>query len=110
MLFFRIIGLFLIVLALMLLGADVVSTLEKNGGATIRSLAQIILLFGADPAVGIPQRLPPFAASVLLAVLSWPGWAVLAVPGILLAMAGGSSRNKGRAPPPPPPPYRPVGR
>jgi hypothetical protein len=110
MVIFRFIGLFLIVLALMLLGADVVSTLEKSGGTTIRSLDQILLLLGADTTVWIQQQLPPLAASALLAILSWPGWAVLGVPGVLLGMLGAPARKKGRAPPPPPPPYRAVGR
>jgi hypothetical protein len=110
MLVFRFIGLFLIVLALMLLGADVVSTLEKNGGTTIRSFDQVLLLLGADTAVWIQQQLPPLIANALLAILSWPGWAVLGIPGVLLGMLGAPSRKKGRAPPPPPPPYRPVNR
>jgi hypothetical protein len=110
MLIFRVIGLFLIVVALMLLGADLVSTLEKNGGTVIRSFAQILLLLGADPADWIQQRSPPLVANILLGILSAPGWAVFGIPGILLAMLGGPSRNKGRAPPPPPPPYRAIGR
>jgi hypothetical protein len=110
MLVFRFIGLVLVVFALMLLGADVVSTLEKNGGTTIRSFDQILLLLGADMTAWIQQQLPPLIGSALLAVLSWPGWVVLGIPGILLGVVGAPSRNKGRAPPPPPPPYRPVNR
>lgn len=109
MLIFRVIGLFLIVLALMLLGADMVSTLENGAGTTIRSFAQILALLGADTGTWI-ERLPPLIATVLAAVFSWPGWAVVGVPGVLFAMVGGPSRSKHRAPPPPPPPYRPVGR
>ena len=107
MVVFRVIGLFLIVVALMLLGADLVSTLEKNGATTIRSFDQILLLLGADTSAWI-ERLPPLIATALAALFSWPGWAVLGIPGILLGMLGGSSRKKGRAPPPPP--YRPIDR
>jgi hypothetical protein len=110
MMIFRFIGLFLIVLALMLLGADLVSTLEKNGGTTIRSFDQIMLLLGADMTVWLQQKLPPLIANALLAVFSWPGWVVLGIPGILLGLLGAPSRNKGRAPPPPPPPYRAINR
>jgi hypothetical protein len=109
MLIFRVIGLFLIVVALMLLGADLVSTLEKNGATTIRSFDQILLLLGADTRSWI-ERLPPLIANVLAVLLSWPGWAVVAIPGVLLGMVGGPARQKHRAPPPPPPPYRPIGR
>jgi hypothetical protein len=109
MLIFRVIGLFLIVVALMLLGADVVSTLENNAGTTIRSFAQILALFGADTNTWV-ERSPPLIAGVLAAVFSWPGWAVVGIPGVLFGMMGGSARKKHRAPPPPPPPYRPVGR
>ena len=110
MLIFRFIGLVLVVFALMLLGADLVSTLEKTGGTTIRSFDQILLLLGADTTAWIQQQLPPIITNALLAILSWPGWAVLGIPGVLLGMLGAPARNKGRAPPPPPPPYRAINR
>jgi hypothetical protein len=109
MLIFRIVGLFLIVVALMLLGADLVSTLEANGGTTIRSFAQILALLGADTNSWI-ARMPQLIATILGAVFSWPGWAVLGIPGVLLGLVGGPARKKHRALPPPPPPYRPIGR
>jgi len=101
MIVFRLLGLLLIVLALMLLGADVVSTLEKNGDVVIRSLDQILLLLGIDAIPSFEQRLGPGFARGMAIVFSWPGWAVLGVPGILLGMLAANPRGRRRLRPPP---------
>ncbi|HXJ01209.1 MAG TPA: hypothetical protein VNH44_08290 [Micropepsaceae bacterium] len=103
MVIFRLIGFLLIVFALMLLGADLVSTLEKHGGTVIRSLDQILMLLNVDASPWLEQKLPPQGASAAMVVLSWPGWAVLGVPGIMLGMLS-SGPPKKRPPPPAPPP------
>ena len=102
MVIFRLFSVVLVVLALMLLGADVVSTLEKNGEAVIRSLDQILLLMRVDATPWLQQKLPPQAANVGVAILSWPGWAVLGVPGTLLGMLTGVAPWERRRVPPPP--------
>jgi hypothetical protein len=105
MIVFRLIGFTLIVLALMLLGADLVSTLEKNGDTVIRSLDQILLLLRADPKPWLQQQLSPSFANAAFVVLSWPGWAVLGIIGVILGMLGAGHREP-RSPlsPPAPPP------
>ena len=103
MIVFRLLGLFLIVLALMLLGADVVSTLEKNGDIVIRSLDQILMLFGIDAVPWSERSLGPLVARVGAVALSWPGWAVLGIPGVLLGMLAAAPRKRySRRPPPNP--------
>ena len=98
----RLFGLFLIVLALMLLGADVVSTLEKNGDIVIRSLDQILMLLGFDAVPWFERTIGPQFARAGALVLSWPGWAVLGVPGALLGMLGATPRGRRSRRPPPP--------
>ena len=94
MIVLRLLGLFLIVLALMLLGADVVSTLEKNGDIVIRSLDQILLLLGIDSVPWFQRSLGAQFARVVAVVFSWPGWAVLGVPGVLLGMLAAAPRER----------------
>jgi hypothetical protein len=80
----RIVGIVLVAHALMLIGADEISTLEAGGVRMIRSLGTILTLYGADP-MSWPENLPGPLAGIVSAVLSWPGWAVLAVTGGVLA-------------------------
>jgi hypothetical protein len=80
----RIVGIVLVAHALMLIGADEISTLEAGGIRMIRSLGTILTLYGADP-MSWPENLPGPLSGTVSAVLSWPGWAVLAVIGGVLA-------------------------
>ena len=99
----RVISVFLIVIALMLLGADVVSTLEQTGGGTVmRSFDRILMLFGFDAGLWFAQKLPPQFAQVCIAIVSAPGWAVTGVPGALLGFVS-AGRSERRSPPKPPP-------
>jgi hypothetical protein len=72
--------------ALMLLGADEISTLEAGGVRTIRSLDQIFTLYGADPKPG-ETVMPVWAAKIVILIMSWPGWAVFAAVGGALGLA-----------------------
>jgi hypothetical protein len=74
----RILGILIFAHALMLLGADEISTIEKGGIRTIRSLGDILTLYGADPD-GWNS-----APSVVGFVLALPGWGVLAALGGLI--------------------------
>jgi hypothetical protein len=94
MIIFRLLGLLLIVLALMLLGADVVSTLEKSGETVIRSFGEILLLLRIDALPFFERTLGPQFAQGMMVIFSWPGWAVLGVPGALLGMLAGASRER----------------
>jgi hypothetical protein len=101
MLIFRLFGLLLIVLALMLLGADVVSTLEKNGEVVIRSLDHVLLLLRIESLPWFERTLGPQFARAMAVVFSWPAWAVLGVPGVLLGMLAGTPRQRRRLRSPP---------
>ena len=98
----RFISLVLIVIALMLLGADVVTTLEQSGQTMVRSFAQVLKLFGFDAMNALPVDAPPQFVAVWKTVLSWPGWGVIGVPGALLGILASGPRK--RPPPPPAPP------
>jgi hypothetical protein len=80
----RILGMLFLAHALMLLGADEITTIEMGGIRTIRSLDTILTLYGVDPKPWL-MTLPGWLAGALTTVLSWPGWAVLAGIGSVLA-------------------------
>ena len=98
----RLISVVLIIVALMLLGADVVTALEHTDGMIPRSLNQILMLFGFDAAEWLAQNLPLQFAQICIAVVSWPGWAVIGVPGVVLGLL--TAGRGGRRPPKPAPP------
>jgi hypothetical protein len=76
----RLIGIGLLLHALMLLGADEISSIENGGIRTIRSLGRILALYRADPEP-LVMSLPGWLSPGLAWVLSMPGWGVLAVIG-----------------------------
>ena len=88
----RLISLFLIVAALMLLGADAVSSLERRGELTVRSLGTIWGLFnpaGLNAFKGWVQNHAPFLAQAVYSSLALPGWAATGVLGVILAFVFG---------------------
>jgi hypothetical protein len=98
---FRVLSVLLIVIALMLLGADLVSSLEQTDGATVvRSFSHILMLCGFDAELWFAQILPPQFAQIGIGIVSMPGWAVIGLPGALLGLA--SARRSARRPPVPP--------
>ena len=87
MFIFRLIGLLLITLALMALGADALKSLEA-GAIEIRSLASLWSLIHEASYVGFTgwvSSTVPAAANPVTTVLSYPAWAVLGVVGIVIA-------------------------
>ena len=105
MVIFRLISVFLIVAALMLLGADMVTALEHTDGMIPRSLNQILILFGFDLAAWLAQTLPLQFAELCVTIVSWPGWAVIGVPGLVLGLLT-AGRGDRRPPKPTPPIHR----
>ena len=103
MAFFRFFGVLLIIVSLMLLGADVVSALEHSDAMIPRSLNQILVLFGFDAMEWFAQNLPLQFAHFCITVVSWPGWAVIGVPGVVLGLLT-AGRTERRPPPKPLPP------
>jgi len=78
-------GILLLLHALMLLGADEISTIENGGIRTIRSLDQILSLYRADPEPFLAS-IPEWLAGALTWVVMLPGWGVLATIGAALAL------------------------
>jgi hypothetical protein len=60
----RIVGIILVAHALMLIGADEISTLEAGGVRMIRSLGTILTLYGADPISWAAKPAQPLAGIV----------------------------------------------
>ena len=89
----RLISLVLIVAALLLLGADAISSLENGGKIIVRSLDQIWAM--ADkPGVEafhawLDRHLAPLLAHGIAAIFTLPGWAATGVPGTVLAFLFG---------------------
>jgi len=81
----RWLGILLLLHALMLLGADEISTIENGGIRTIRPLEQILSLYRADPEPFLAS-LPEWLSGAFSWVLMLPGWGVLAVIGAGLAV------------------------
>ena len=87
----RIVGMLFIAHALMLLGADEITTIEMGGVRTIRSFDTILTLYGADPKPWL-MTLPLNIAGALTTVFSWPGWAIFGGVGTILAIV---ARDRG---------------
>ena len=81
----RILGIVLVAHALMLIGADEITTIEAGGVRTIRSFERILTLYGADPKAWEADLPVPLARAVTM-IMSLPGWAVLAALGGFLAL------------------------
>ncbi|HEY5338434.1 MAG TPA: hypothetical protein VIJ85_09540 [Rhizomicrobium sp.] len=89
----RLLSLILIVIALMLLGADVLTSLEKGGVITVRSIDQVWMTVYAAGDAGfknwLNHAMPGVVAGAVGAVLRLPGWAVFGVLGVILAFLFG---------------------
>jgi hypothetical protein len=87
------ISLFLIAIALMLLGADAVTSLERGGEVTVRSLGEVWGLFDKAGMEGFKawadHSLPKFLSQSVYSALSVPGWGITGVPGVVLAFLPG---------------------
>ena len=89
----RFISLILIVLALLLLGADIVTSLEKGGQITVRSIEQVWDLFSkggiASFKTWLEHTLPVPLPAWIEAVLRVPSWGLSGVIGVFLAFLFG---------------------
>ncbi len=81
---FRFIAWVLVALAVALLGADGVSSLE-SGEPVMRSTADILNMFGLDGAA-LVDNAPGGVSQALGAVLGLPLWGVLGVIGVVLTL------------------------
>jgi hypothetical protein len=84
----RLLSLALIVTGLVLLGADAITTLDKGGEITVRSIEQVwasLVPGGADGfKAWMEHAFPPGMAQGIETVLGLPGWAVTGVLGVIL--------------------------
>ena len=94
----RLISLILIVGALMLLGADIVTSLERGGQIAVRSVAQVWALFSKSSLDSFKawtdHNAPGFAAHWVYSVLSVPGWSIPGVLGVILAFVFGRKHEE----------------
>jgi len=89
----RLISLVLIVAALLLLGADAISSLENGGKIIVRSLDQIWATLD-KPSMDafhawLDRHLAPALAHGVAEIFTLPGWAATGVPGTVLAFLFG---------------------
>jgi len=88
----RLIALVMIVAALVLLGADALTSLEKGGEITVRSLGLIWSLVDAGSLAAFKdwaQHHAPFLAQTIYSALAMPGWGLIGVVGVLIAFIFG---------------------
>jgi len=88
----RLISLILIVIALLLLGADAVSSLERGGELVVRSLGNvwgILNQHSLDVFKIWVQNHAPYLAQGIYSFLALPGWAATGVLGVILAFVFG---------------------
>lgn len=101
MIIFRWLSLVLIVLAVMLLGADLVGTLEKKA-VVIRSLHNVVLLFNYDAKEAMVASFPPQVVNAAVTIIDAPGWLTLAFLAFSCAVIAPSSKPVRPLPPAPP--------
>lgn len=87
---FRFVALVMIVLGLMLLGADVVTLLERGQEPHMRSLAEVVGLFSATGVASLQGMIASVApgeiADGIASILAWPAFAIFGVIGVILAL------------------------
>ena len=90
--FMRLVSLILIVIALLLLGADAITSLERGGQLTVRSLGAIWEMLDKTHLDGFKdwvQNERPGMAQSVYSFLALPGWAATGVLGVIFAFLFG---------------------
>ena len=88
----RLVSLILIVAALLLLGADAVTSLERGGELTVRSLGTIWSFIHPGSLAAFKswvQNHAAFMAQAVYSSLALPGWAATGVLGVIFAFVFG---------------------
>ena len=95
--FFSYVGLFLLALALMLLGADMVTSLEHGPQITLRSFQTVWAMFDAGSVAAfiawMNQTLPSFLTNAVLTILAIPAWS-LGFIGVIITFLTGRKRGE----------------
>ena len=93
----RLISLILVVVALMLMGGDVVTSLEKGGHISVRSLAEVWELFDKGGVEAFKAwnaaHMPGFLAGAIAWLLGVWSWLVVGLIGIVLAFLFGQKHE-----------------
>ncbi len=93
----RLISLILVVVALMLMGGDIVTSLEKGGHISVRSLAEVWDLFDKGGVEVFKAwnaaHLPGFLATAIAWLLGVWSWLVVGLIGIVLAFLFGQKQE-----------------
>lgn len=88
----RLVALIMIVTALVLLGADALTSLEKGGEITVRSFDAIWSMLNPGSLARFKdwvQHDLPFMAQGIYSALTIPGWGLIGVVGVLIAFIFG---------------------
>ena len=89
----RFVSLVLIVIALMLLGADMVTSLSKGGQIAVRSIEQVWRFLSAGSVAAtkawVEHALPSLLRGWFYSVLALPAWALTGVLGVVIAFLFG---------------------
>lgn len=95
--FMRLFSLFLVVIALMLLGADAITSLEHRGQITVRSFEMIWALFNpgalASFKAWVGHSLPGFLSNAVYSVIAIPAWSI-GVIGVIFAFVFGRKQEE----------------
>lgn len=83
MVIFRFIALVFLAVALMIMGADIVETLENDGQLAMRSIGDLWGLFHASSYEGFTESAP--GGAILVTIMKAPGTAVFGALGLILA-------------------------
>jgi hypothetical protein len=101
MFIFRWLSIVFIVMAVMLLGADLVGTLEKKA-LVIRSLQAVLLLFNYDATQALVANFPPQVVQVSVMIVETPSWITFSLLAFFFAVIAPSGKPVRPLPPPPP--------
>ena len=88
----RLIALIMVVTALVLLGADALTSLERGGEITVRSFGTVWAAINSaslERSKDWVQHYLPFMAQGIYSALTIPGWGLIGVTGVLIAFIFG---------------------
>ena len=94
--FMRLFSLILVVIALMLLGADAITSLEHQGQITVRSFETLWGLLNPGALAGFKAwaaTLPAWLANAFYSVIAIPAWSI-GVIGVILAFIFGRKQEE----------------
>ncbi len=92
------VSLLLIAIALVLLGADAITSLERGGEVVVRSLADVwglLDLRGMEHfKAWAHHALPSSLSQTVYSMMSVPAWGIIGVPGVVLAFLPGRKHDE----------------